>query len=90
MIDASTGCCIGQAWIEADGFGLPHSSRHAEATALTGFQLAMVCSQAGIPCVGTKTLETNASGKTTMNTMPCAASGLENAIPTAPLTHESA
>jgi hypothetical protein len=32
---AATGCCIGQAWIDADGFGLPNSSRAAAVTALT-------------------------------------------------------
>ena len=51
----------------------------AEATALTGFQLATVASQAGMPCVGTKTLDTNASGNMTMKAIPCADSGLETA-----------
>src|SRR5664280_1452772 len=86
--EASTGCCIGQAWIEAEGFGLPHRVLQAEATALTGFQLAIVASHAGIPWVGTKTLETKASGNTRMKTMPWAVSALETAIPTLALSHE--
>ena len=36
--DASMGCCIGQAWIDADGFGLCQSWRAPAVTALTGFQ----------------------------------------------------
>ena len=47
--DAATGCCIGQALIVADGFGLWNSWRVAAATALTGFQSAMARSQGGIP-----------------------------------------
>ena len=41
MSDAATGCCIGHAPIEADGLGLPNSSRAAAATALTGSQSAI-------------------------------------------------
>ena len=34
--DAATGCCMGHAWIVADGLGLAKSCRHAAVTALTG------------------------------------------------------
>ena len=64
-----------------EGLGLPNSTRQAEATALTGFQLAMVCSHEGMPCVGTKTFDTKASGKMTMKTMPCADSAPETTMP---------
>src|SRR5215469_16507492 len=60
-----TGCCMDQAELIADGFGLPHSSRHAAVTALTGFQSAMVRSQSGMPRVGTSALETNEMGNRT-------------------------
>ena len=49
---AATGCCMGQAESELDGFGLPNRVRTAAVTALTGFQSAMVCSQPGMPVVG--------------------------------------
>ena len=62
MSDAATGCCIGQAPIEADGLGLPNSSRAAAATALTGFQSAIVRNTSGIRWVGTRAFDTNASG----------------------------
>ena len=60
---------------------MPNRFRQAEATALTGFQLAIVASHAGMPCVGTKTFDTKASGNMTMNTMPCADSAPETAMP---------
>ena len=60
MSEAATGCCSGQASIEADGFRLPNSSRAAAATALTGFQSAIVRRISGMRCVGTSVLETNA------------------------------
>ncbi len=41
------GCCMGQALIDADGFGLCQSWRAAAVTALTGFQSATACSQTG-------------------------------------------
>ena len=47
------GCCIVQAWIDADGLGLSQSWRAAAVTALTGFQSAMACSQPGMCWVGT-------------------------------------
>src|SRR5580658_8741373 len=40
--DASMGCCISQAPIDADGFGLRQSGRAPAVTALTGFQSARV------------------------------------------------
>src|SRR5690349_4035700 len=70
-----TGCCEGNECPSAAGFGLPNSSRHEAATADTGFQSAMVCSQCGIPCVGTKQLDTNAIGNNTINPTACADSG---------------
>lgn len=42
MSEASTGCCMGQAWIALDGFGLANRWRLAAVTVLTGFQFAMV------------------------------------------------
>src|ERR1700687_718885 len=66
MRAASTGCCIGQAWMAPEGLGLPHRSRAPAVTALTGFQSAMACSHPGMCCVGTMALDTKASGKSTM------------------------
>ena len=43
--DASMGCCIDQAAIDADGFGFCHNSRTAAVTALTAFQSATARSQ---------------------------------------------
>ena len=43
--------------------------------ALTGFQLAMVLSTAGMCWVATMALDTNATGNSTMRPMPCADSG---------------
>jgi hypothetical protein len=40
---------------------LPHRSRQAAVTALTGFQPASVRSQPGMPRVGTSALETKES-----------------------------
>jgi hypothetical protein len=57
--EASMGCCIGQALIDADGFGLSQSWRAPAVTALTGFQSAMACSQPGMCWVGTIALDTN-------------------------------
>ena len=53
---------------------MPNSSRHAAATALIGFQLAIVCSNVGSPCVGTKAFDMNVIGRNTMNAVACAAS----------------
>src|SRR5277367_309842 len=64
--DGSMGCWIGQAGIDADGFGLSQSWRAAAVTALTGFQSAMACSQPGMCWVGTSALDTNARGNSTM------------------------
>ena len=75
MMAASIGCCMGQAGMVDDGFGLPHSSRTAAATALTGFQAAIVPSQVGRPLVGTKALDTNASGNRMISPIDCADSG---------------
>ena len=69
------GCCIGQAWMEADGFGFCHSWRAAEATALTGFQSAIVRSTGGIRWVGTRALDTMARGKRMTRPTPWADSG---------------
>ena len=60
--DAATGCCIGQAWIVAEGFGLPKRWRAAAVTALTGFQSAMAAAS-GHSWVGTMAFETMASRK---------------------------
>src|SRR5450755_792664 len=76
MRAASTGCCMGQAWMAAEGFGLPQSWRAPAATALTGFQSATACSHPGMCCVGTRALETKASGKSTMKPNDAADSGL--------------
>ena len=70
--DVTTGCCIGQSWMAADGFGLPKRSRAAAVTALTGFQSAMTRTTVGMRSVGTSALETNASGKRTIRPEPLA------------------
>ncbi len=76
------GCCIGQARIDADGFGLSQSWRAPAVAALTGFQFATACSQPGMYWVGTSTLDTNASGNSTMNLNEAADSGLLLLSPT--------
>ena len=73
---ASTGCCIGQALITCDGFGLFQRSRTPAQTAETGFQSAMACIQPGMCAVGTMALETKAKGNSTMKPNEAAASGL--------------
>ncbi len=35
--EAATGCCIGQAWTNEEGFGFPQRDRAPAHTALTGF-----------------------------------------------------
>ena len=60
--DAATGCSSGQAPL-AGPAGLPNNCRAAAATALTGFQSAIVRSQAGMPPVGTNTLDSMVTGK---------------------------
>ena len=52
------GCCMGHACTNAEGLGLPKSSRAAAVTALTGFQLATARRAAGMWAVGTSALET--------------------------------
>jgi hypothetical protein len=52
---------MGQAWMVAEGLGLPHRLRAAAVTALTGFQSAMTLSTAGMRWVGTSPLETMAN-----------------------------
>ena len=84
---ASTGCCIGQAWILADGFGLPHRSRAPAHTALTGFQSAMACIQPGMASVGTMALDTKARGNSTMKPNEAADSGLLEFMPTMAAIH---
>ena len=87
---ATTGCCIGHAEIELDGFGLPKKCRAAAVTALTGFQFAMTWSQPGIPDVGTIAFETMASGNKMMSPMPCADSGPFETMPRQAQAQESA
>jgi len=60
--EAMTGCSSGHAPL-AGAAGLPNSFRVAVATALTGFQLAIRRSQAGMPEVGTKALDRPTTGK---------------------------
>ena len=88
--DATTGCCIGQASMVADGLGLWNSGRAAAVTALTGFQLAIVCRIGGMWAVGTSALETNAIGNRITSPIPCADSGLLLTMPTQAQAHESA
>src|ERR1022692_6378 len=78
---AVTGCCMGQAWMLADGFGLAQRWRAAAVTALTGFQSAMRRMAAGMCSVGTSALETIARGKRITGPMPWAVSGLLLATP---------
>src|SRR5580658_146121 len=63
------------------GLGLPNRWRHEAATALRGFQLAMVRNHAGMPWVGTNALETKDRGRNTMNPIAWAASGLRSNMP---------
>src|SRR5262249_16960850 len=85
-----TGCCIDQAALAADGLGLPHSTRQAAVTALTGFQSAMVRSQSGMPRVGTSALEMNDSGNSTRKPKLCAVPPPFAHRPTQPASHDSA
>jgi hypothetical protein len=55
--DIATGCCIGQAWTAPDGLGSAHRTLAAATTALTGFQVAIACSQPGMCWVGTIALD---------------------------------
>ena len=60
----------------ADGFGLPKSCLQADATALTGFQLAIVASHVGfIPWVDTSAFDTIANGNRMTSPIPWAVSG---------------
>ena len=70
---AGTGCSSGQVPF-AGTVGLPNSSRIAAARALTGFQSAMARSQAGIPVVGTKTLDSMVTGNTRTDACDAASS----------------
>src|SRR5215469_14536527 len=85
-----TGCCIDQAVLADEGLGLPHSTRQAAVTALTGFQSARVRSQLAIPRVGTSALETNESGKSTRKPKLWAVSGPFTHRPTQAASHDSA
>ena len=87
--DASIGCCIGQAWMAADGFGFPQRCRAAAQTALTGFQSATACIHPGMCAVGTIAFETNASGNRTMKPNEAADSGLFEFMPTMEATQVS-
>ena len=69
---------------------MPHRSRAPATTALTGFQLATTCSQPGMCWVGTKALETNVSGNSTMKPNDAADSGLLEFSPTQADTHATA
>src|SRR5690349_15936757 len=53
---------MGQAWMAAEGLGLPNRWRAAAVTALTGFQSAMTLRTAGMRWVGTSPLDTMARG----------------------------
>src|SRR5580704_19258313 len=81
QLTASSGCCIGQAWTVAAGFGPPNRVRHAVAIALIGFQLAKSRSTVGMPWVGTNAFEQNVRGRKNMNPTACAASALRITMP---------
>ena len=81
---------MGQTWMAADGLGLPKSSRQADAMALTGFQLARVRIQAGMPAVGTRALDTMARGNRITRPIPCADSGLLEVMPRHAHPHDNA
>ena len=87
---ASTGCCIGQAWIEADGLGLPKRCRTAAVTALTGFHVAMACSHPGMLFVGTRAFDTMARGNRMISPIPWADSGPLETIPRQAQPHDRA
>jgi len=78
---ASSGCCSGQEWIAAAGFGLPNSLRHAVAIADIGFHSAIGCSHPGMPWMGTNAQEMKIIGRKRMNPACWAASGLRSAMP---------
>ncbi len=65
----------------AAGSGLPNRCRQAAASADIGFQLAMGCSQPGMPWVGTNAPEMKVSGRKIRNPVGWAASGLRRARP---------
>jgi hypothetical protein len=78
---ASSGCCNGQEWMAAAGFGLPNSLRQAVAIADIGFHSAIGCSHPGMPWMGTNAQEMNISGRKRMNPVCWAASGLRSVMP---------
>ena len=86
---ASTGCCMGHAWMVADGFGFPQRFRAPAVTALTGFQSAIACNHPGMCCVGTMAFETKASGNRTMKPNEAADSGLLLLSPTHAAIHDN-
>src|SRR5580692_5284952 len=88
--EAATGCCMGQAWMVAEGLGLPHSCRAAEVTALTGFQSAMTRNTVGMRWVGTSALETIARGKRMTRPIPWADSGPLLTMPRQPQPQDRA
>jgi len=81
---------MGQAWIVDEGLGFCHRLRAAEATELTGFQSAKVRSTVGMRWVGTRALETMASGKRMTRPTPCADSGPLDTMPRHAQPHDSA
>src|SRR6478735_6714129 len=71
----ASGCWAGHAFTADAGLGFPNRLRVAPATAEIGFQVAIVCSHPGMPWVGTKHVDTNDAGKSTISPTACADSG---------------
>src|SRR6187200_1110285 len=83
------GCSAGKP-VVAYGFGLPHRSRQADASALTGFHSAIGCSQFGKESGGTKTFEMKVIGKSTVKPTWFAASTVRTVSPSQIPTHDIA
>src|SRR5690606_28709276 len=82
MSEYATGCASDHGSPGAAGvFGLPNRTRAASASAVTGFQAAIVCSGPGMVEVGTNVLATNVSGNSATNAMPVTPSGVDTTLP---------
>src|SRR5436190_1858216 len=67
MSDSRIGCSEGKLPARTNGLGLPNSWRQAEVMTLIGFHSVNGWSHVGIVAMGTNALDTNDSGKMTMN-----------------------
>src|SRR3954454_14705871 len=90
MIDISIGCSDGKLPDLTNGFGFPNSCRQAEVIELIGFHSANGWRNAGMVAIGTKALDTNDSGKMTMNANCCATSTVGTESPSQTPTQDIA